>query len=308
MDKRDEQGKIWMNGKFINWKDATIHVMSHVIHYGTSVFEGMRCYATPHGSSIFRLADHIQRLFDSAKIYRMPIPYSKEEIVAACNLTIIENGFESAYVRPIVFRGYHSLGVDPTKCPIEVVIGALNWGRYLGEEAINQGVDVAVSSWHRSAPNTMPFMAKAGSNYMNSQLIKMEVMTKGYSEGIGLDTSGYVSEGSGENIFIYRRGVLHTPSLGSSILAGITRDSVLQIAKEFDIPVVETNIPREMLYIADEIFFSGTAAEITPIRSVDGIPVGGGKRGPVTEKIQKRYFEYVNGQCKDIYGWHDFIK
>ena len=308
MDPRDEQGKIWMNGKFIPWPEATVHVMSHVLHYGTSVFEGMRCYKTPQGPSIFRLRDHIRRLFDSAKVYRMPIPYSIDEIVDACKQTIQVNGFESAYVRPLVYRGYHSLGVDPTKCPVEVVIGALNWGRYLGEEAINKGVDVGVSSWHRLAPNTMPSMAKAGSNYMNSQLIKMEANLDGFSEGIGLDVQGYVSEGSGENIYIIRDGVIYTPAMNSSILLGLTRDCVLKIAQEFEIPVVETKIPREMLYLADEIFFSGTAAEITPIRTVDRITIGSGSRGPITEKIQKRYFEYINGECDDVYGWHDIIK
>ena len=307
MDPRDEQGKIWMNGKFIAWMDAKIHVMSHVIHYGTSVFEGMRCYKTPKGSSIFRLRDHIRRLFDSAKVYRMHIPFATDEIVQACNETIRVNDFQSAYVRPVAYRGYHSLGVDPSKCPVEVAIGALNWGAYLGEEAISQGVDVGVSSWNRMAPNTMPSLAKAGSNYMNSQLIKLEAKEDGFTEGIGLDVFGYVSEGSGENIFVVRDGVMYTPSIGSGILSGITRNSVLAIAKEFDIKVVETNVPREMLYLADEIFFTGTAAEVTPIRSVDRIAVGSGSRGPITEKIQQRYFDYVNGNCEDIYGWHDYI-
>lgn len=307
MDARDEQGKIWKNGKFIEWKAATVHVMSHVIHYGTSVFEGMRCYKTPQGSSIFRLADHIRRLFDSAKIYRIPIPYTQEEIVSACKETIKVNGYESAYVRPIVFRGYHSLGVDPSKCPVEVVIGALNWGKYLGEEGVTRGVDARVSSWNRMAPNTMPSMAKAGSNYMSSQLIKWEAISDAYAEGIGLDVHGYVSEGSGENIFIVRDETIYTPSIDSCILPGLTRDCVKKIAKEFDIPVIETKIQREMLYIADEIFFTGTAAEVTPIRSVDRITVGAGARGPITEKIQRRYFEYVNGERQDVYDWHDYI-
>lgn len=308
MDPRDEQGKIWMNGEFIEWKDATIHVMSHVIHYGTSVFEGMRCYKTPQGPSIFRLADHIRRMFDSARIYRMPIPYSQEDIVKACKDTIKINGFESAYVRPIAFRGYNSLGVDPSKCPVDVVIGALNWGRYLGEDGVKNGVDVRVSSWNRMAPNTMPTLAKAGSNYMSSQLIKMEAMADGYTEGIGLDVNGFVSEGSGENIFVIRDGVMYTPTLDSCILPGLTRNCVLTIAKEFDIPVVETKIQREMLYIADEIFFTGTAAEITPVRSIDRLEIGSGTRGPITEKIQRRYFEYINGEREDVYGWHDIIK
>jgi len=308
MDPRDEQGKIWMNGEFIDWNDAKIHVMSHVIHYGTSVFEGMRCYKTPKGPSIFRLADHIQRLLDSAKIYRMPVPHSKSELINACKDVIRVNEFESAYVRPILFRGYHSLGVDPTKCPIEVVIGALNWGKYLGEESMIKGVDVKVSSWNRMAPNTMPTLAKAGSNYMSSQLIKLEAMADGYTEGIGLDTLGYISEGSGENIFLVRGGVLYTPPLGSAILPGLTRDCVIKIAKDFDIPVVETRLNREALYIADELFFTGTAAEVTPIRSVDHIQIGQGVRGPLTEKIQKCFFEYVNGERDDVYDWHDVIK
>jgi branched-chain amino acid aminotransferase len=307
MDPRDEQGKIWMNGKFVAWMDAKIHVMSHVVHYGTSVFEGMRCYKTPRGPSIFRLRDHIRRLFDSAKVYRMHIPFTMDEIIQACNETIRVNNFHSAYVRPVVYRGYHSLGVDPSKCPVDVAIGALNWGAYLGEEAINRGVDVGVSSWNRLAPNTMPSLAKAGSNYMSSQLIKLEAKEDGFAEGIGLDAFGYVSEGSGENVFIVRDGVIYTPSIGSSILVGITRNSILTIAKEFEIQVVETNIPREMLYLADEIFFTGTAAEVTPIKSVDRIPVGSGSRGPITEKIQRRYFDYVNGKCEDVYGWHDYI-
>jgi len=307
MDPRDEQGKIWMDGNFIDWKDATIHVMSHVIHYGTSVFEGMRCYKTPKGPSIFRLKDHIRRLFDSAKIYRTPIPFSQQQVLDACKETIRINNFESAYVRPIVFRGYGSLGVDPSKCPVHVVIGALNWGKYLGDEGVNQGVDVCISSWNRMAPNTMPTMAKAGANYMNSQLIKLQAMADGYTEGIGLDVDGFVSEGSGENIFLIRDGVLYTPTSGSSILPGLTRNCIFKIAKEFDVPVVETKINREMLYIADEIFLTGSAAEVTPVRSVDRISIGSGSRGPLTEKIQTRYFDYVNGEREDVYGWHDII-
>ncbi|MBN1558661.1 branched-chain amino acid transaminase [candidate division KSB1 bacterium] len=307
MDPRDEQGKIWMNGQFIEWKDATIHVMSHVVHYGTSVFEGMRCYKTPLGPSIFRLADHIRRLFDSAKIYRMPIPYSQSEIVAACKETIKINGFASAYVRPIVFRGYNSLGVDPSKCPVQVVIGALNWGKYLGDEGVTNGVDVRVSSWNRMAPNTMPTLAKAGSNYMSSQLIKMEALAEKYAEGIGLDIDGFVSEGSGENIFLVRDGVIFTPTVDSGILPGLTRNCVLMIAKELGVTVIEQKIQREMLYIADEIFLTGSAAEVTPVKSVDRIPIGAGSRGPLTERIQSRYFEYVHGECEDIYGWHDYI-
>lgn len=308
MDPRDEQGQLWMNGTLRPWKDATIHVMSHVVSYGSSVFEGIRCYETPKGPSIFRLGDHIRRMVDSARIYRMPIPYSQEEIMAACRTVIKVNQLRSAYLRPIAFRGYNTLGVDPVKCPVDVVIGALNWGRYLGEEAITQGVDVCVSSWNRLSANTMPSMAKAGSNYMNSQLMKMEAVTNGYTEAIALDSHGYVSEGSGENIFVIRDGVIHTPPLSNSILPGITRQCVLTIAEEFKLPVKEQSIPREMLYIADEIFFTGTAAEVSPIRSIDRYPIGAGQRGPLTEKIQSRYFQYIAGQCDDIYGWHDYVQ
>ncbi len=308
MDPRDEQGKIWMNGKFIDWPDAKVHVMSHVLHYGTSVFEGMRCYKTPKGPSIFRLRDHIQRLFDSATIYNIPIPYTKNDIIDACKKTIKTNGLESAYVRPIVYRGYHSLGVDPTQCPVEVAIGTLNWGKYLGDEGMTKGVDVRVSSWHRMAPNTMPTLAKVGANYMSSQLIRMEANADGYTEGIGLDTFGFVSEGSGENIFVIRDGTLYTPTLDSSILPGLTRDCVIKIAAEFDIPVVQMKIQREMLYIANEVFFTGTAAEVTPIRSIDKRAIGKGERGPLTEKIQTRFFDYITGEREDKYGWHDYIK
>ena len=307
MDPRDETGKIWINGNFVDWADAKIHVMSHALHYGSSVFEGMRCYETPSGPSIFRLADHIRRLYDSAKIYRMPMPYSMQEIIDACNETIKVNGFQSSYVRPLAFRGYHSLGVDPSQCPIDVVIGALNWGKYLGDEAITQGVDVRVSSWRRPGPDTIPLLAKAAANYMNSQLIKQEAMNDGFVEGIALDVNGFVCEGSGENIFIVRDGIIYTPPLSAGILPGITRDCVFKIALEFELELIEINIPREMLYIADEVFFSGTAAEISPIRSIDREQIGQGHRGPITEKIQQRYFEYVNGEREDVYGWHIYI-
>lgn len=308
MDPRDEKSKVWMNGKFVDWQDATVHVMSHVLHYGSSVFEGIRCYKTKKGSSVFRLGDHIQRLLDSAKIYRMPIPYSKQEIVDACKEAIKVNGFESGYLRPIAYRGYHSLGVDPTRCPVDLAIGVLNWGKYLGDDAIAKGVDVCVSSWNRLAPNTMPAFAKASANYMGSQLIKQEAIVNGYTEGIGLDIFGFVSEGSGENIFVVRNGVITTPPYSASILPGITRDCVLKIGKELGVPIIEQNIPREMLYIADEVFFSGTAAEISPIRSIDRVTIGDGSRGPIAQKFQQRYFEYVNDEREDIYGWHDYVK
>ena len=308
MDPKDEQGKIWLNGKLIPWMDAKIHVMSHVVSYGSSVFEGIRCYATPEGPSIFRLQAHMQRLIESGRIYRMELPYSLAELMAACRMVIKANNLSSAYLRPIAYRGYNTLGVDPSKCPLEVAVAALNWGRYLGEEAISEGVDVCVSSWNRLAANTMPSMAKAGANYMNSQLIKMEALTNGYTEGIALDVNGYISEGSGENVFIVRDGVLYTPLPANSILPGITRDCMMTLIKELDLKVVETVIPREMLYLADEIFFTGTAAEVSPIRSVDRYKIGSGRRGPITEKIQTRYFDYISGKCQDIYGWHDFVR
>ena len=308
MDPRDEKGKAWFNGKFVDWKDATIHVMSHVVSYGSSVFEGLRCYDTPDGPAIFRLQDHTHRLFNSAKIYRMEIPFSEDEINEACKELIKINNLKSAYLRPVVFRGYNTLGVDPTPCPIDVAIGALNWGAYLGEEAITIGVDVQISTWHRLAPNTMPALSKCGANYMNSQLIKTEALKNGYVEGVALDVNGHLSEGSGENIFVVYDGVLCTPSTGSSVLMGITRDCVFKIAEELEIPVKEMTIPREMLYIADEVFFTGSAAEISPIKSIDRIPIGPGRRGPITEKLQTRLFEYLHGKREDRYGWRTLVK
>ena len=293
--------KIWHNGKLIRWDDATIHVMSHVVHYGSSVFEGVRCYKLPTGPAIFRAQEHAQRLLDSAKVYRMDMEYSREEIVAAMVELIQSNGMSPCYVRPIVLRGYGEAGVNPLGGPIEVYIINYPWGKYLGTG--NEGVDVCVSSWTRLAPNTLPAMAKAGANYMNSQLIKMEAIINGYVEGIALDANGYVSEGSGENVFVVRDGKVLTPPLGASVLPGITRDTVIQLAESLGIPVIETIIPREMLYIADEVFFSGTAAEITPIRSVDRVVVGKGARGPVTEKLQKAFFDIVNGNAPDSFGW-----
>jgi len=308
MKPEDEKSKIWFNGKFIDWWDAKIHVMSHVVHYGSSIFEGMRCYATRKGSAIFRLSDHIKRFYDSTKIYRMPIPFRPEEIEQACIDIVNVNQLKSAYIRPVVFRGYNTLGVDPTACPVEVAIAVLNWGAYLGEDAINNGVDVRVSSWNRMHPNTHPALAKTGANYMNSQLIKLEAKMDNYAEGIALSTHGFVCEGSGENIFLVRNDQIFTPTIGSSILPGITRDSVFKIAREFGYEVKETVIPREMLYIADELFFTGTAAEVSPIRSVDKISIGSGKRGPVTEKIQRRFFDIIETGDDDDYGWLTFVK
>src|SRR5438874_6011414 len=297
----EKTDKIWHNGKLIRWEDANIHVMSHVVHYGSSVFEGIRCYAPPSGPAIFRADEHMQRLLDSAKVYRMDMVYSREELVAALVELVKTNGVWPCYVRPVVFRGYGDAGVSPNKCPVEVYICNYPWGKYLTQD--DSGVDVCVSSWTRIAPNTLPALAKAGANYMNSQLIRMEATTNGYVEGIALDTNGYVSEGSGENIFVVRNGVLQTAPLGNSVLPGITRDSVLTLARDIGIPIVESIIPRELLYIADEVFFSGTAAEITPIRSVDRVPVGAGRRGPVAEKLQKAFFGIINGTAPDERGW-----
>jgi len=294
--------KIWHNGKLIPWDDAQIHVMSHVVNYGSSVFEGVRCYAPTGGPAIFRAQEHTQRLLDSAKIYRIDVDYTREELISAMVGLVKANGIWPCYMRPIVLRGYGEAGVNPFNSPTEVYICNYPWGKYLGTDA-GQGVDVCVSSWTRIAPNTLPAMAKSAANYMNSQLIKMEAIINGYVEGIALDANGYVSEGSGENVFVVRNGVLQTAPLGNSVLPGITRDSVLQIARELGIPVSEQGIPRELLYIADEAFFTGTAAEITPIRSVDKISVGKGVTGAVTKAIQKEFYGIVRGEKADRFGW-----
>jgi len=293
--------KIWHNGKLINWDDATLHVMSHVVHYGSSVFEGIRCYALPTGPAIFRAVEHMQRLGDSAKVYRMDIPFNRDELVRGMVETIAHNGAWPCYIRPVVFRGYGDAGVNPLNCPVEVYICNYPWGKYLGGDG--DGVDVCVSSWTRLAPNTLPAMAKAGANYMNSQLIKMEALANGYVEGIALDASGFVSEGSGENLFLVHRDKLITAPLGNSVLPGITRDSVLQIARDLNITIMEQMIPREMLYIADEVFFTGTAAEVTPIRELDNRTIGTGSRGPITAKLQAAFFDIVAGKNTKYADW-----
>ncbi len=297
---------IWFNGELVEWDKATIHVLSHVVHYGSSVFEGVRCYETPRGPAIFRLRDHTRRLFNSAKIYRMELPYTEAQINQASHEVIAANKLRSAYLRPVAFRGYGQLGVDPRTCPVDVAIAAMNWGKYLGDEALEQGVDVGVSSWSRIAPNTLPAMAKAAANYMNSQLIKLEAAQHGYSEGIALDVDGYISEGSGENIFMVNNGQLVTPPLNSSVLPGITRDCIITLARAHGIALVESRIPREALYLADELFFTGTAAEVTPIRSVDGIQIGAGKRGPITEQLQQAFFNVISGETPDQWGWLEY--
>lgn len=295
--------KIWMNGEFIDWDDARIHILSHVVHYGSSVFEGLRCYKNVRGSAIFRLQDHTKRLFNSAKIYRMDVPYSQEEVNNATIELISANNMEECYIRPVIYRGYGSMGVNPFGCPVDVAIAVWDWGKYLGPEAIEKGVDVCVSSWHRMAPNTFPAIAKSAANYMNSQLIKMEALANGYVEGIALDTAGFVSEGSGENVFIVKDEVLYTPSLSSSILPGITRDTVMKLATDMGLKVVEDSIQRESLYIADEVFMTGSAAEITPIATIDRIQIGSGRRGPITKKLQDTYFSILLGQSPDKFGW-----
>lgn len=296
-----------MSGKLVPWDDARIHIGSHVVHYGSAVFEGIRCYETSRGAAVFRLGAHMRRLLNSCKIYRMELPWSLEELTDAVLETIRVNSMKECYIRPIVYRGYGALGVDPTPCPVEATIMVWAWGKYLGEEALTEGVDVRISSWNRVAPNTFPAGAKASANYMNAQLVKLEAMADGYVEGITLDTFGFVSEGSGENIFLVQNGVLITPPLHSMILPGITRNTVVALAEDLGIPVREEVVPREALYIADEVFLVGTAAEITPVRSIDKISIGNGRRGPVTERLQEAFFEIIKAGDEDKHGWLTFV-
>ena len=298
-----ESGVIWMNGTFVAFEDAKIHVLSHVVHYGSSVFEGIRAYASPKGTAVFRLDRHVQRMLDSCKIARIDCPYSYDDLMEAIKETVRRNGGQACYIRPIVYRGYKSLGVNPAGVPTDVAIATLNWGKYLGKDALERGIPVRVSSWVRPAPNTLPTMAKTGANYMNSQLIKLEAVADGYEEGIALDVQGFVAEGSGENIFLVRNGVLYTPPLSACILPGITRDSITTLAHDQGIEVLEETIPREMLYIAEEVFFTGTAAEITPITSIDRLPVGNGSVGRVTRKLQEAFFDVIEGRATDRHGW-----
>lgn len=300
-------GKIWMNGTLVNWADATMHVASHVIHYGSGVFEGARCYSTPKGSACFRLDAHMRRLYDSARIYRMDYAVSRDALTTAVLDTIKANGLPACYIRPLIYRGYNALGVNPLPCPVEALILVWEWGTYLGKDALEQGVDVRVSSWTRSAPNTFPSMAKSVANYANSGLIKMEAVVEGYSEGIALNPDGNLSEGSGQNLFLVRDDVLYTPSMSSSVLPGITRDTIITLAQDLGFQVKEQELPREMLYIADEVFFVGTAVEITPIRSVDKIQIGAGRRGPVTTALQQAFFDYVNGVVPDRHNWLTYV-
>lgn len=303
----EKNGMVWINGKLVPWKDANIHIASHVIHYGSSIFEGFRAYNTPKGTAIFRNNAHIKRLYNSCKMYRMEIPFTQEEFEQAVIQTIKANKLKACYIRPVVYRGYGTLGVDPFPNPIDCAILVWEWGQYLGEKALENGVDVKISTWQRMAPNTFPALAKSGANYMNSQLIKMEALLEGYVEGIALNVRGHISEGSGENIFIVINGEIHTPPLSSSILPGITRDTVICMAKDLGITLVEETLPREILYIAEEVFFTGSAAEITPIRSVDKITIGNGRRGPVVKRLQDEFFAYINGERKDQYRWLTYV-
>src|SRR5574341_949185 len=295
--------KIWMNGKWVLWDEAKIHILSHVAHYASSVFEGIRCYSTSRGPAIFRLDDHMDRLMLSAKIYRMETAFTRDQIRDACLQAVAVNDIKTCYLRPLIYRGYENLGVNPFGSPVEVAVAAFPWGKYLGEDALTKGVAVKVSSWQRFAPNTLPAMAKASANYMNSQLMKMEALVDGYVEAIALDTHGCVSEGSGQNLFAVLRGELMTPPLHNSILAGITRSSVITVARELGYSVREEVMPREMLYAADELFFTGTAVEISPIASVDRIPVGKGTRGPFTKALQDSFFAIVRGEVPDRHDW-----
>jgi len=277
--------------------------MTHALHYGSSVFEGIRAYETPQGAAIFRLREHIRRLFDSCRIYRMDPPFTPDQVFEACRAVVRENGLKNAYIRPLVWRGYGEMGLNPLRSPVEVMVAAMEWGAYLGAEGLEHGVDVHVSSWQRFAPNTLPAMAKAGGNYLSSQLIVMEAARNGYAEGIALDVHGWLSEGSGENLFLIRDGIIYTPPVTAALLPGITRDAVITLAQQLGYQVREQNLPREMLYLADELFFTGTAAEVTPIRSVDKLPVGSGKRGPITTAVQKAFFGLFSGETEDRWGW-----
>ncbi|MGZ5469227.1 MAG: branched-chain amino acid transaminase [Candidatus Aminicenantales bacterium] len=307
MSPFSESSLVWKNGQLIPWKDATIHLASHVVHYGSCLFEGLRAYETPKGTAIFRLKEHTRRLYNSCKIYRMEVHYTQDEFNKAVVDCVRANKLPACYIRPIIYRGYSMLGVNPFPNPVDCAVMVWEWGKYLGPEALESGIDACVSSWSRMAPNTFPALAKAGANYMNSQLIKMEALLDGYEEGIALNIRGHVSEGSGENIFLVIDGTVLTPPLSSSVLPGITRDSVMTLFRDMGVRVVEETIPREMLYVADEVFFTGSAAEVTPIRSIDKITIGSGKRGPLTEKVQKAFFEVIDGKRADTRGWLTFV-
>jgi branched-chain amino acid aminotransferase len=296
-------GKIWMNGSLVDWADANIHIASHVVHYGSGVFEGARCYDTATGPACFRLDAHMRRLLDSARIYRMDVPYDQQTLTDAVISLIQVNGLRACYIRPLIYRGYDSLGVHPLNCPVDVAILVWEWPSYFSKEAVEEGIDVKISTWARNAPNTTPTMAKSVANYANAQLIKMEATADGYTEGIALDVYGNISEGSGQNVFVVRDGIIYTPPFGNSVLHGLTRDCVITLAGDLGFEIREQTLPREMLYLADEVFFVGTAVEVTPIRSVDRIAIGSGRRGPITEALQQRFFQIVRGDAPDTHNW-----
>jgi branched-chain amino acid aminotransferase len=296
---------IWRDGELVPWADATTHVMSHALHYGSAVFEGIRAYATRSGARFFRLRDHLRRLGDSARIYQMPLAHDLEALADGCKAVVRENGLPAAYVRPLLYRGYGTMGLDPTNCPVVSVIAAWQWDKYLGHA--DDGVDVCVSSWRRVAPATLPAMAKAAGNYLSSQLIRLEAKQNGFAEGLALTPDGAVGEASGENVFVVHRGLLCTPDASSSILLGITRDTVLQLGRQLGHEVREMRVPRELLYVADEVFLCGTAAEITPVRSVDRRPVADGKPGPVTRAIQRAFFGLFDGSTPDSHDWLEAV-
>ena len=308
MSRITETQWIWRDGQFIPWADATVHVLAHSVQFGSSAFEGIRAYNTPKGPAIFRLREHLERLYHSCRIYRMDIPFSMDQLVEASRDLVVRNGLESCYIRPMVVRGYGTAGMVPIGAPIEVYIPCWPWGAYLGDEALEAGVDACISTWHRVEPNTIPAMAKIAGNYLSGQLIKMEALANGYAEGIALSPSGMVSEGSGQNVFIVSKGTIITTPLDGSILGGITRASIMQLAADLGIPVRELHIPREMLYMADEVFFTGTAAELTPVRSVDKITIGAGKVGPITRQLQQQYLGIAKGTIEDRHGWLTYCK
>ena len=308
MAKIGETQYIWKDGAFINWKDANIHVLAHSVQFGSAVFEGIRCYATPKGPAIFRLREHLRRMLNSCKIYRMPVPYSIDQLVEANRELVRKNGIDSCYLRPMVIRGYGAAGMVPFESPVEVYLPCFPWGAYLGPEALEKGVDACVSSWNRVAPNTIPAIAKIAGNYLSGQLVKMEALQNGYDEAIALGPDGMVSEGSGQNVFIVDGGVLYTPPIDGTMLPGITRSSVLAIAEDLGLKHVVQPIAREVLYTCDELFVCGTASEITPVKSVDRLPVGDGKVGPVTRALQTRFLDTVNGRAEDTHGWLTYVR
>jgi branched-chain amino acid aminotransferase len=308
MAKITETAWIWRDGEFVRWQDATVHVLAHSLQFGSSVFEGIRCYGTPRGPAIFRLEDHLGRLLDSCKIYRMEPKHSLDELVAACCELVDRNGLDACYLRPMVVRGYGASGMVPFDSPVEVFLPCWPWGAYLGDGALENGVDACVASWNRMAPNTIPMMAKVAGNYLSGQLIKMEALRNGFAEGIGLAPNGMISEGSGQNLFVVHKGTIYTPTINGTLLHGITRHSILALARDMGFPVREQELPREMLYTADEVFLTGTASEVTPVRSVDRITVGSGKRGPITTQIQQRFLDLVRGAGEDPYGWLTYVR